>query len=177
MFLMTLLFQLYVLFQMTKEGFLKNNKGINGDQDLDPEYLSGIYDRILENEIKMKDAREETAAGAPVNAKLRHLSFRRESMALVKKTQQLMASSGGASGGVGVALLTPGSHVTASELSASGTGSDAATAAATTAAAATGAPSTSIPPPTGFYYAATDDITMVTPMFNVLWGPAHATFR
>lgn len=41
--------------KMTKEEFLKNNKGINDGSDLAPEYLSGIYDRILSNEIKMRD--------------------------------------------------------------------------------------------------------------------------
>eukprot|EP00210_Caulerpa_lentillifera_P001785 g1715.t1 len=41
--------------KMTKEDFLKNNKGINDGSDLPAEYLSAIYDRILSNEIKMRD--------------------------------------------------------------------------------------------------------------------------
>lgn len=41
--------------KMTKEDFLKNNKGINDGSDLPAEYLSAIYDRILSDEIKMRD--------------------------------------------------------------------------------------------------------------------------
>ena len=41
--------------KMTKEDFLKNNKGIDDGSDLPVEYLSGIYDRILSDEIKMRD--------------------------------------------------------------------------------------------------------------------------
>ena len=44
-----------------------------------------------------------------------------------------------------------------------------ATAAATAAALAA-------PVATGFYYASPDDITMITPMFQCLWGQAHASF-
>ncbi len=154
--------------KMTKEGFLKNNKGINGDHDLDPEYLGGIYDRICENEIKMKDATDDAAAAGsgPVGAKNRQVNFRRESMALVKKTQQLMAvGAGGAAVAVGITLNAPGSTVTAAEASLQPAAVDSSVVASLAA-----------PPPSGFYYAATDDITMITPMFQILWGPAHATF-
>ncbi|GMH32506.1 hypothetical protein BSKO_00340 [Bryopsis sp. KO-2023] len=41
--------------KMTKEGFVRNNRGINDDADLPEEYLGAIYDRIVENEIKMRD--------------------------------------------------------------------------------------------------------------------------
>lgn len=40
--------------KMTKEGFIKNNKGIDDGMDLPEEYLSAIYDRIVDNEIKMR---------------------------------------------------------------------------------------------------------------------------
>ena len=39
---------------MTKEDYIKMNRGINDSKDLPPEYLSAIYDEIAENEIKMK---------------------------------------------------------------------------------------------------------------------------
>ena len=39
---------------MSKVDFLKNNRGIDDGKDLDESYLSGIYDRITTNEIKMK---------------------------------------------------------------------------------------------------------------------------
>ncbi|KXN90258.1 Protein transport protein SEC7 [Leucoagaricus sp. SymC.cos] len=41
--------------RMTKAEFTRNNRGINDNNDLPEEFLSGIYDEILDNEIKMKD--------------------------------------------------------------------------------------------------------------------------
>ncbi|XP_028967932.1 brefeldin A-inhibited guanine nucleotide-exchange protein 1 [Galendromus occidentalis] len=40
--------------KMTKEEFIKNQRGINDSADLPADYLSNIYDEIAENEIKMK---------------------------------------------------------------------------------------------------------------------------
>lgn len=39
---------------MTKEQYIKMNRGINDSKDLPEEYLSAIYDEIAGNEIKMK---------------------------------------------------------------------------------------------------------------------------
>ncbi len=41
--------------KMTKEGFLKNNRGINDGGDLDRPFMEALYDRIVTNEIKMSD--------------------------------------------------------------------------------------------------------------------------
>ena len=41
--------------RMTKADFIKNNRGINDNNDLPEEFLSGIYDEIVTNEIRMKD--------------------------------------------------------------------------------------------------------------------------
>ncbi|TFK75941.1 Sec7-domain-containing protein [Pluteus cervinus] len=49
--------------RMTKAEFLRNNRGINDNQNLPDEYLSDIYDDIVNNEIRMKD--EVEAAGVP----------------------------------------------------------------------------------------------------------------
>ena len=40
--------------KMTKEGFLRNNRGIASGRDLPAEYLSGIFDRIKSNAISLK---------------------------------------------------------------------------------------------------------------------------
>lgn len=40
--------------KMTKEQYIKMNRGINDSKDLPEDYLSGIYDEIAGNEIKMK---------------------------------------------------------------------------------------------------------------------------
>jgi hypothetical protein len=36
------------------QDFLKNNRGINDGADLPEEYVSELYDRIINDEIKMK---------------------------------------------------------------------------------------------------------------------------
>lgn len=41
--------------KMSKEAFLKNNRGINDGEDLADEFMGALYDRIVNNEIKMKD--------------------------------------------------------------------------------------------------------------------------
>ena len=52
---------------MTKEGFIKNNRGIDDGKDLPEEFLSGLYNRITINEIKMKPDLPELA-GAKAKA-------------------------------------------------------------------------------------------------------------
>ena len=47
--------------KMSKEAFLRNNRGINDGGDVPAEFMSALYDRIISNEIKMKD---EAALGA-----------------------------------------------------------------------------------------------------------------
>jgi brefeldin A-inhibited guanine nucleotide-exchange protein len=51
--------------RMTKPDFVKNNRGINDNNDLPEEFLSNIYDDLLTNEIRMKDEIETsvTATG------------------------------------------------------------------------------------------------------------------
>jgi brefeldin A-inhibited guanine nucleotide-exchange protein len=47
--------------RMTKEDFIKNNRGINDNQDLPADYLGAIYDEIGSNEIVL-DTEQEHAA-------------------------------------------------------------------------------------------------------------------
>ncbi|KAJ5765300.1 hypothetical protein N7520_004859 [Penicillium odoratum] len=47
--------------RMTKEDFIKNNRGINDNQDLPSEYLISIYDEIANNEIVLDTEREQAA--------------------------------------------------------------------------------------------------------------------
>lgn len=52
--------------RMSKEEFIKNNRGINDNADLPDDYLLGIYDEIAANEIVLKSERDAAAAaGAP----------------------------------------------------------------------------------------------------------------
>lgn len=51
-----------VVRRMTKEDFIKNNRGINDNANLPDEYLIGIYDEIAQDEIVLKSEREAAAA-------------------------------------------------------------------------------------------------------------------
>jgi brefeldin A-inhibited guanine nucleotide-exchange protein len=48
--------------RMTKEDFIKNNRGINDNANLPDEYLIGIYEEIASDEIVLKSEREAAAA-------------------------------------------------------------------------------------------------------------------
>ncbi len=48
--------------RMTKEDFIKNNRGINDNANLPDDYLIGIYEEIDSNEIVLKSEREAAAA-------------------------------------------------------------------------------------------------------------------
>jgi len=48
--------------RMTKEDFIKNNRGINDNADLPDEYLISIYEDIQNNEIVLKSERQAAAA-------------------------------------------------------------------------------------------------------------------
>jgi len=37
--------------KMSKEEFMRNNRGIDSDKDLDPQFLGDIYDRVVNNEV------------------------------------------------------------------------------------------------------------------------------
>ena len=53
--------------KMSKEDFLRNNRGINDGGDLDKEFMESLYDRIVTDEIKMndEDEKEESVVAAP----------------------------------------------------------------------------------------------------------------
>jgi hypothetical protein len=40
--------------KMSAEDFLKNNRGINDGQDLPPEFMRSLYERIVSNEIQVR---------------------------------------------------------------------------------------------------------------------------
>jgi brefeldin A-inhibited guanine nucleotide-exchange protein len=45
---------------MTKEQYIKMNRGINDSKDLPEEYLSAIYNEIAGKKISMKETKELT---------------------------------------------------------------------------------------------------------------------
>ncbi|KAI5861496.1 Sec7-domain-containing protein [Durotheca rogersii] len=54
--------------RMSKEDFIKNNRGINDNADLPDEYLIGIYEEIASNEIVLKSERDAAAAAGNLPA-------------------------------------------------------------------------------------------------------------
>lgn len=97
--------------RMTKEDFIKNNRGINDGQDLPDEYLIGIYEEIGSNEIVLETEREhaaalETTTQAPaiglasragqalanVGRDLQKEKYAQASEAMANKTEQLYRS-------------------------------------------------------------------------------------
>ncbi|KAL1917906.1 uncharacterized protein VTP21DRAFT_3740 [Calcarisporiella thermophila] len=84
--------------RMTKAEFIKNNRGINDNADLPEEFLSGIYDEINENEIKMKDEQDMIPSGTSnFNVALLGRDARREALQIASeemasKTEALFKS-------------------------------------------------------------------------------------
>ena len=54
--------------RMSKEDFIKNNRGINDNADLPDDYLLSIYDEIANCEIVLKSERDAAAAAGTLNA-------------------------------------------------------------------------------------------------------------
>lgn len=94
--------------RMTKEDFIKNNRGINDNADLPDDYLSGIFEEIAHNEIVLLTERdaaaslgitENTAGGlanmgflANVGRDLRREAYVQASEEMAQKTEQLFRS-------------------------------------------------------------------------------------
>ncbi|KAK4034779.1 hypothetical protein C8A01DRAFT_38768 [Parachaetomium inaequale] len=57
-----------VVKRMTKDDFIKNNRGINDNADLPDEYLIGMYEDIQGNEIVLKSERQAAAASGLLQA-------------------------------------------------------------------------------------------------------------
>lgn len=86
--------------RMTIADFIKNNRGINDDQDLPEEFLSSIYDDIVNNEIRMKDEMDAAlghgASGpgiagalATVGRDLQREAYMLQSSGMANKTEAL----------------------------------------------------------------------------------------
>ncbi len=54
---------------MTKEQFIRNNRGINDSQDLPEDFLCAIYEEIADNQIRMKASSQDKPGLAPVSSK------------------------------------------------------------------------------------------------------------
>jgi brefeldin A-inhibited guanine nucleotide-exchange protein len=77
--------------KMTREGFQKNNRGINGGGDLPAEFLSEIYERITTNQIRMKDDDSgslTTMQSSVLTPKQKQMLFQSEAELMLKRSQE-----------------------------------------------------------------------------------------
>lgn len=151
--------------KMTKEEFLRNNRGIDNGQDVDPVYLGDLYDRIVHNEIKMKDTVYE-ARSKRVNPQTRYFNFMQESQKMIQQTEALIhthrkqASLGGISNGDSSANSSvnggdgDADHVSAVEA----------------------VKQQRLDNATPFYQPTAEDFQAVRPMFDIVWYPVLGTF-
>ncbi|XP_077991507.1 brefeldin A-inhibited guanine nucleotide-exchange protein 1-like [Glandiceps talaboti] len=80
--------------KMTKEQYIKMNRGINDSKDLPEEYLSDIYDEIAGNEIRMKltSSKPTTKPSNVSSEKQRRLLYNVEMEAIAMTAKALMES-------------------------------------------------------------------------------------
>lgn len=78
--------------KMTKEQYIKVNRGISDSKDLPEEYLSQIYDEIAGQEIKMKNTANKPGKQIIVNEKKRKLLWNMEMEAISSTAKNLMES-------------------------------------------------------------------------------------
>ncbi|GBM40043.1 Brefeldin A-inhibited guanine nucleotide-exchange protein 1 [Araneus ventricosus] len=78
--------------KMTKEEYIKLNRGINDSKDLPQEYLSEIYDQIAGNEIKMKNVAPKFSGKGVGSEKKRRLLYNVEMEQMAKTAKALMES-------------------------------------------------------------------------------------
>jgi len=81
--------------KMTKDEFVRNNRGINDNQDLPREYLESLYDGVFHNPISLQEDqearnRQESQAARDLNQK--YELFVKETETMVQKTKAAMQS-------------------------------------------------------------------------------------
>jgi brefeldin A-inhibited guanine nucleotide-exchange protein len=83
--------------KMTKQQYIKMNRGINDSRDLPEEYLSAIYDEIADNEIKMRVTSQgrpgkPSSAANVLNERQRRLLYNMEMEQMAQTAKALMES-------------------------------------------------------------------------------------
>ena len=79
--------------KMTKEEFIKNNSGINESADLPKEYLSEIYEKIAESEIKIKSMNSNPIRSTIIDSKKRNQIWLHEVETISQTAGALMESA------------------------------------------------------------------------------------
>lgn len=81
---------------MTKEQYIKMNRGINDSRDLPPEFLSKIYDEIKNEEIKLKTSNNtnKRLTNSNPSEKQREISLSVQMKDVEDVARDLMSSAG-----------------------------------------------------------------------------------
>jgi len=146
--------------KMSKEQFINMNRGIDDGNDIDPTFMSHLYDKIQQEEIHMTgdSAPSEWQNAANLNPRKRQTMFQKQTESLIKKTENLIRrkprrrnaeGKGDKSTGEEKGLTTP---VSIEENTLDSMGSE------------------------EWYDAKDADLNSLQPMFDLLWCPAFATF-
>lgn len=156
--------------KMTKESFLRNNRGIANGADLPGEFLGAIYDSIVSNPFTLRedDALRHKAAAQTADERSRRAMELAERADIVKQgqmamtvarrqtTQRLSSATAAADGGDGAEA---------------GSGEDGGASSGSGGGLVLGEP--------GLSYVSVQDVFLpdhVRPMFEVAWGPLLAVF-
>eukprot|EP00429_Kryptoperidinium_foliaceum_P002733 CAMPEP_0176025860 /NCGR_PEP_ID=MMETSP0120_2-20121206/12659_1 /TAXON_ID=160619 /ORGANISM="Kryptoperidinium foliaceum, Strain CCMP 1326" /LENGTH=1800 /DNA_ID=CAMNT_0017359051 /DNA_START=49 /DNA_END=5451 /DNA_ORIENTATION=- len=84
--------------RMTKDEFVRNNRGINNGADLPREYLEKLYDGVQNNPISLKEdeeAKHRLETQAAQSASQKHDLFVRETESMVQRSQEILQTKGG----------------------------------------------------------------------------------
>jgi brefeldin A-inhibited guanine nucleotide-exchange protein len=79
--------------KMSKDDFVRNNRGINDNNDLPRDYLEALYDSVYNHPISLKedeDARTRLESQAAQGASQKYELFVRETESMIQKSQELM---------------------------------------------------------------------------------------
>ena len=93
--------------RMNKNAFIKNNRGINDDNDLPDDFLGSIFDEISQNEIIMEDERSDKLMkitlgwGAGESSEKQRREIFKQEMSLIQKKTHLLMTKGASDRTVG----------------------------------------------------------------------------
>ncbi|KAI0564243.1 Guanine nucleotide exchange factor [Gracilaria domingensis] len=81
--------------KMTKEDFIRNNRGINDGGDLDPKFLGNLYDRITTTEIRLTSNKKDSTGGnsKALNAAANAMDASQRAKQFEEESERLMAQN------------------------------------------------------------------------------------
>lgn len=96
---------------MTREQYIRMNRGINDSADLPEDYLSAIYEEIYNNEIRMKATTSSMTKPAVASERQRKLLANLQMSEMARTAQALMAAASRCSDFSSFTQATHAAHV------------------------------------------------------------------